>query len=616
LSNSTELRLLVAEAEQAVRSVGDFFLVQSALARTSPENAEAVRNEVDRYCRTILGRMPGVNGLGATFELGAFSAHVPFYSPYAYREDGGISYTDTTEEGTSEGNSEATPEKMAEGLAIELASDYYTTSVPVDHDRSRPLPEKVFWSAPYIEITTHELTISATTPLNDGGRVAGVAFFDLSMAALSAMAIKLKDSITPGTEVLALDLKKMQVLAAPGNHQWEPVEEPDPDNPGKNRIVPQAVGSLPFGDQISRLMSEKIANANASARGRVRHGDRDYTLFIEDINHLFGLTLLVPDDELFAVTRKASAMMDVLKAAQRADMSESRFTSGLSLAILVATLAIVIWFMMRITNRLVGIVGDLNRDARDINDVADSLSDLSATLAEETGGQSRALASTSSAITEISAQVKQTADSAGRCDEAMKNVTGQVVSGSESVSEMTAAMKGISEAAEKIGHIIKSIESIAFQTNLLALNAAVEAARAGEAGKGFAVVADEVRHLARRSADAARETNSLIGEAIDRVGKGTASTAHLETGFHDIEAAVQKAAELVESISSASAEQAQAISLVESSISELDTAVKRNEEVAVRSSDTSRQLSEQSGSLAGTAQALDVMTRGKHAGHA
>ena len=100
---------------------------------------------------------------------------------------------------------------------------------------------------------------------------------------------------------------------------------------------------------------------------------------------------------------------------------------------------------------------------------------------------------------------------------------------------MSAAMSGIRSASAEIAKILRTIDEIAFQTNVLALNAAVEAARAGEAGAGFAVVAEEVRALAQRSADAARETSAKAEDSSVKTNHGAARIDSLVRQFHEIE---------------------------------------------------------------------------------
>lgn len=189
--------------------------------------------------------------------------------------------------------------------------------------------------------------------------------------------------------------------------------------------------------------------------------------------------------------------------------------SGAIFAIGAATLLI-----RSLTGRITHAVHTLRVGAREIVQASGSVAGSSSHLADGASTQAAAIEQIGAALEQLRATTAHNADNATAGKELAAAARQAAESGGEEMRRMQGAMQSIRQSSDQVGEIIKTINEIAFQTNLLALNAAVEAARAGEAGAGFAVVAEEVRSLARRSAEAARETESKIAESIQRAAQG------------------------------------------------------------------------------------------------
>ncbi len=253
----------------------------------------------------------------------------------------------------------------------------------------------------------------------------------------------------------------------------------------------------------------------------------------------------------------------------------------------------IILSMKKINSFLNAIVGQVNESAEQVASGADQVAGGAQALSQGATEQASSVEELSATLSEISEQINNNASNANKANEASLESSKQVAIGNNYVKEMNEAMLNISVTSKEIAKIIKVIDDIAFQTNILALNAAVEAARAGSAGKGFAVVADEVRNLASKSAEAAKTTTALIENSMKAVDKGTIISKQTEDILDSAVSKSETAAEMIEEISKASLNQAEAVSQVLAGIEQISAIVQTNSATAEESAATSEELSGQ-----------------------
>jgi len=284
-------------------------------------------------------------------------------------------------------------------------------------------------------------------------------------------------------------------------------------------------------------------------------------------------------------------------------MDETRRITGANLLIalvaLVATL-VVLWLVVRSVIRPVTrIMAGLNQAADEVASASRQVSDAGQSLAAGASEQAASLEETTSALEQMSAMVQTNADHAAQANQLVKDSITAVTQAGQAMGELRQAMAGITSASDQTAKIIKTIDEIAFQTNLLALNAAVEAARAGEAGAGFAVVAEEVRNLAMRAAEAARNTTGLIEENIRNIRGGSELVVQADETFGQMQVQSNQVGELVAEIAAASHEQAQGVEQLNQAAAQVDKVTQQNASHAEQSAAAAEELAAQSETMLG-----------------
>ena len=246
---------------------------------------------------------------------------------------------------------------------------------------------------------------------------------------------------------------------------------------------------------------------------------------------------------------------------------------------------------------LIHVIRDISQVANQVDTSAGRVSTGAQALSQGTMEQSVSIEGLVSNVTAITSQIQNSTLRCGSASELVDKATGYAAEADTKMNQLSTATQNIDQSSAKIVTVIKTIEDIAFQTNILALNASVEAARAGAAGKGFSVVAEEVRNLAARSSEAAQNTNALINRSIQDVKTGTESTDLAVSAMQIINDCIQSIKTLMDEIASASVRQSEMIVLVENGIKEISAVVQSNSVAAEKSAAVSKELSSQARTL-------------------
>jgi methyl-accepting chemotaxis protein/methyl-accepting chemotaxis protein-1 (serine sensor receptor) len=282
---------------------------------------------------------------------------------------------------------------------------------------------------------------------------------------------------------------------------------------------------------------------------------------------------------------------------------------GLS-CLLVAIGLLTVFVVRKINRTLIQVTSNLRDGSGQVASAADQISSSSQSLAQGASEQAASLEETSASSEEISSMARRNAENSREASEVVTQSRQKFMQANQSLNQMVVAIADINTQSEKISKIIKAIDEIAFQTNILALNAAVEAARAGEAGMGFAVVAEEVRNLAQRSAQAARDTAGLIEESINKSREGKIRVDEVAAAIRAITEEEGKVKTLVDEVSLGSIEQTRGIEQVAKAIIQMEQVTQRTAANAEEGAAAAEELNAQSKGLHDLVKQLTALVEG------
>ena len=282
-------------------------------------------------------------------------------------------------------------------------------------------------------------------------------------------------------------------------------------------------------------------------------------------------------------------LSELSKGNFRVDMEDQEYYAGAYAPLLQS--------LREIRGDLSNTMKEIRNSAEQVQEGADQVSNAAQSLSEGATEQASSIEELSATMDDISHKIDSTVKITEEVAKLSNDAEKAVNVSTNKMDEMSRAMQDITEKSQEINKIIKTIDDIAFQTNILSLNAAIEAARAGAAGKGFAVVADEVGNLAQKSAKAAQNTSSLIEEAIDAIGKGAKLSEETAQSLVVVSEQSKKINSMISNISLASEEQAKGVKQVSVGIDQISSVVQNNSATAEEIAAASEELTGQAHTL-------------------
>ncbi len=343
-----------------------------------------------------------------------------------------------------------------------------------------------------------------------------------------------------------------------------------------DRAVTTIRGVLAEGDRLTRAAGD----GRLTERGDVTRFRGAFATLVAGLNHTLDAVVRPVDEAAGILVRVADRDLSS-RVAGDYHGDHARIKSALNTAL----------------DQVGHAMGDVAVAANEVAQASTQVSDSADGLARDTSAQAAALEEMAATIEQVTATARRTADTCHQVRRIAGDAAGTMQAGLAEMAALERAIGTIRASAEDTAKIVKTIDAIAFQTNLLALNAAVEAARAGDAGRGFAVVADEVRQLAMRSAEAARQTTTLIAESVSRVEDGVQRSVAVARQLRDAEARFGRVTETFSGVAEASAEQQAGLDRIAEAVQALNGVTQRSAATAEEAASAAQQLAGQAQQL-------------------